>query len=43
VLRHTDEGTGDPGMEANILVHELTEAADLLHTLAGHIGQESAA
>jgi hypothetical protein len=31
---HLDEDTADPATEANILLSELTEAADLLHTLA---------
>jgi hypothetical protein len=34
IARHPDEDSGDPGMEANILLHELAEAADLLQTLA---------
>jgi hypothetical protein len=33
--REPDEDTGDPVMEAAIILHELTETADLLHTLAG--------
>jgi hypothetical protein len=40
IARHPDEDSGDPGMEANILLHELTEAADLLHTLVGRIDDE---
>ena len=28
--------SGDPAIEAAITIQELTEAADLLHTLAGH-------
>jgi hypothetical protein len=39
IARHPDEDTGDPGMEANLLVQELTEAADLLHALAGDGGE----
>jgi hypothetical protein len=37
------EDTGDPGMEAIILLNELTEAAVLLHTLAGDTGKEAPA
>ncbi len=40
---HPDEDTGDPSMEANILLHELTEAADLLHTLASRIDERPTA
>jgi hypothetical protein len=35
---HSDENAGDPSIEAAILLNELTEAADLLHTLAGDVG-----
>jgi hypothetical protein len=41
--RHPDDDSGNPSMEANILLHELTEAADLLHTLAGRVAEERAA
>ncbi len=30
----------DPVMEATLVAHELTEAADLLHTLAGDTGND---
>jgi hypothetical protein len=39
VARQPDEDAGDPSMEAHLLLHELTEAADLLHTLAGRVGE----
>jgi hypothetical protein len=35
IAYHPEQDTGDPGMEAAILLNELTEAADLLHTFAG--------
>ena len=34
-----DEDTGDPEMEANLLVHGLSEAASLLHAVAGGGGE----
>jgi hypothetical protein len=40
---HPDEDTGDPGMEANILLNDLTETADLLHALADDTGEETPA
>jgi hypothetical protein len=38
-----DEDTTDPGVEAAIVLHELTEAADLLRALAGDPGKDRAA
>jgi hypothetical protein len=35
IARHNEEDTTDAGTEAAILIGQLTEAADLLHTLAG--------
>jgi hypothetical protein len=40
VIARQYDDIGDPGLEATILVHELAEAADLLRTLAGYIGDE---
>jgi hypothetical protein len=42
VARQSDDDTSDPVLEATILVQDLAEAADLLHTLAGDTGDESA-
>ncbi|MDT5023968.1 MAG: hypothetical protein QOE61_394 [Micromonosporaceae bacterium] len=35
IAYRAEQDTGDPCIEAAILLYELTEAADLLHTLAG--------
>jgi hypothetical protein len=35
IARHNAEDTTDAATEAAILIGELTEAADLLHSLAG--------
>jgi len=40
---HPDEDTGDRGMEATIRLNEVTETADLLHTLASDTGEETPA
>jgi hypothetical protein len=40
--REPDADTGDPGMDANLVLHELTEVADLLRTLAGYRDEDSA-
>jgi hypothetical protein len=41
ITRDPDADTGDPGVEANIVLHELTEVTDLLRTLAGYPDDES--
>jgi hypothetical protein len=43
IAYHSEEDTGDPGMEAIILLNELTEAAELLHAFAGDTGKETPA
>jgi hypothetical protein len=40
IARHNEEDTTDAGTAAAILIGELTEAADLLHTLAGDDTQQ---
>jgi hypothetical protein len=35
IARYNEEDTTDPVTEAAIVLHELAETADLLHTLAG--------
>jgi hypothetical protein len=35
IAHQPDDDTGDPGIQATILVNELTEVADLLRTIAG--------
>jgi hypothetical protein len=42
ITRHLEDDIGDPTMEANLLLHELIEAAEQLHMLAGGPGDEAA-
>ncbi len=38
IARNPDEDTGDPTMEANILLQGLTETAELLYAVVGDVG-----